>query len=86
MSPELKKPENAQIAQCQRYRNTGNIIVRLQLVVGRRHVLTTFGRLTNAVNAKVARKVTERTWNDSTMMTPSRNYTCILHISSHIGQ
>ena len=44
------------------------MIVGLQLAVGRRHVLMTSGRPTNAANAKVARKVMERTWNDSTIV------------------
>ena len=53
------------------------------MAVGRRHVLMTSGRLTNAVYYKVARKVIERMWNDSTVMTHSRNYTCTMHISSY---
>jgi len=45
-------------------------------------VLMTSGHLTNAVKAKVARKVVENTWNGSTMMTHSGNSTYTLHISS----
>jgi len=55
---------------------SANIIVRLQLVVGRRHVLMTSGRLTNGVNVRIA---SESTWKSiSTCRRPS---TCWRHVA-----